>query len=211
MGFREDAFKETAKGIIKNLERRNMAGYYCATSADAVELALSLMPKGSVIGWGGSETIKDCGLMKAISSGDYDVIDRTQAKNPREAREIYAKIVMSDFFLMSTNAITLDGELVNIDGLGNRTSALIYGPEQVIIIAGMNKVTANVQAAYDRIKVMACPPNAKRLGRNMPCAITGRCGDCYSDDCFCNQLVVTRRAAVPKRIKVILVGEDLGY
>ena len=211
MGFKEDAFKETAKGIIPKLEKRGMEGFYCSTAKEAVALSLSMMPKGSAIGWGGSETIKECGLMEAISDGSYTLIDRSLAHNPREQREIYAKIVMSDYFLMSTNAITLDGELVNIDGLGNRTSALIYGPANVIVIAGMNKIAGNIEAAYDRVKTYACPPNAKRLGRNLPCGINGRCADCYADECFCNHIVVTRRSAVKGRIKVILGGENLGY
>ena len=112
---------------------------------------------------------------------------------------------------MSTNAITLDGELINIDGRGNRVAALIYGPEQVIIIAGMNKVATDEAAGLARARNMAAPPNCVRLNKKTPCAVTGRCGDCYGEESICSQIVVTRRSSQKNRIKVILVGEELGY
>lgn len=211
MGFKEDAFAITADGIIKNLAKRNMEGFYCSTKEEAKEKVLSLIEKGSKIGWGGSETIKECGIIDAISGSDYKAIDRSRAKTPEETKAVYAEIFTSDYFLMSTNAITLDGELVNIDGNGNRVSALIYGPDHVIVVAGLNKVTADVESAYRRIKTFACPPNAVRLHKNIPCGISGKCSDCLSDECFCNQIVVTRRSGHKGRIKVVLVGEELGY
>ena len=112
---------------------------------------------------------------------------------------------------MSTNAITLEGELVNIDGHGNRVAALIWGPKQVIILAGMNKVCPTVEDAYRRVKNIASPANAIRLNKKTPCAQTGACGDCYSPDCICSHTVVTRRCGTPGRIKIILIGGDLGY
>ncbi len=211
MGFKEDTYELTAKAIISNLARRNIEGFYCGDSAAAVRLAVSLMEKGSSVAWGGSETLKECGLMEAIRNGDYRLIDRAAAATPEEQREIAAKTAVSDYYLMSTNAITLGGELVNIDGNGNRLASLIYGPKTVIIIAGMNKVAADVESAYKRVRTQACPPNAVRLSRRVPCASTGACADCLSEDCFCNQIVVTRRSGHPDRIKVILVGETLGY
>ena len=112
---------------------------------------------------------------------------------------------------MSTNALTLDGELVNIDGNGNRVACLIHGPSNIMIIAGMNKIVPSVNTAVDRVRNMASPPNAKRLNRQTPCNFTGRCGDCLSPDCMCNQIVITRRSGRPGRIKVFLVAEELGY
>lgn len=211
MSFKNDTYEITAKEIIANLEKRNMEGYYCRNSMDATKKALSLMRKGASIAWGGSESIKDCGLMDAIRNGEYEIIDRMQAVTDEEKKAMYARIVTCDYFLMSTNAITLDGELVNIDGNGNRVAPLIHGPENVIIIAGMNKVTIDVDSAYKRVKTSACPPNAVRLGKQIPCGLTGVCKDCLSPDCFCNQIVVTRRSGHTGRIKVILVGEELGY
>ena len=211
MGFKEDAYEFTAKGIIDNLKKRNIEGFYFKDSASAVEEILKLVEKGSKVAAGGSETVKDIGLMAKLQSGDYEFIDRFAAKTPEESREIFARTMLSDYYFMSTNAITLDGELVNIDGNGNRLSALIHGPKHVIIIAGMNKVTADVEAAYKRVKTNACPPNAVRLNRNTPCGKTGKCAECLSPDCFCNQIVITRRSGHEGRIKVFLVGEELGY
>ena len=211
MSFKKETFKLTAQGIIENLAKRNIEGFYCENSAELVEQVLNLMEEDAVIAWGGSQSVKECGLMDAIKSGKYTLIDRATATNKQEERELQAKAILSDYYLMSTNAITMDGQMVNIDGNGNRVSALIYGPKHVVIIAGMNKVTADVESAYKRVKTMACPPNAVRLNRNTPCGKTGKCGDCLSPDCFCNQIVVTRRSGHAGRIKVFLVGEELGY
>ena len=112
---------------------------------------------------------------------------------------------------MSTNAITMDGELFNIDGHGSRLAFLIYGPKQVLVLCGMNKVVSSLEAAQERARLNACPPNCIRLNKKTPCAVTGRCGDCYGSDCICSQFVTTRRSSVPGRIKVILIGEQLGF
>lgn len=211
MNAKEQYYENAANTIIKNLEKRQMEGYYCRTSEDAVKKVLELMPAGSSVGWGGSMTLTESGLMDAVKNGDYVVNDRETAKTKEEQKEMYAKILNSDFFLMSTNAITLDGQLVNIDGRGNRISFLCYGPEQVVIVAGMNKVEADVDSAMKRVRNVASPKNTVRLNKNTPCAATGKCGDCLSPDCICAQMLVTRFSIVPGRIKVILVGEELGY
>lgn len=211
MSPKEIAKQNLANTIIKNMEKKNLEAYYCATSKEAVEKALSLMPEGASITWGGSESIKECGLMDAIKGANYELIDRADAKTPEEDRIMYSRQVMADFFLMSSNAITIDGELVNIDGRANRVSCLCWGPQNVIIIAGMNKVAPDVKSALQRVRNFAAPPNTVRLNKNTPCSQTGRCGDCYSPDCICSQVVITRRSSTPNRIKVILVGEELGY
>ena len=211
MSPKEIAKQNLANTIIKNMEKKNLEAYYCATSAEAVEKALSLMPEGASITWGGSESIKECGLMDAIKNANYELIDRTDAKTPEEDRIMYSRQVMADFFLMSSNAITIDGELVNIDGRANRVSLLCWGPQNVIVIAGMNKIASDVESAIQRVRDAAAPPNTVRLNKNTPCAQTGRCGNCYSPDCICSQIVITRRSSTPNRIKVILVGEELGY
>ena len=203
--------ENAAATLISKLKKRNIDAFFCQTSREATEKALSLMPSGSSISWGGSMTIKECGLMDAIQSGDYTLIDRMTATTPQEKREIFAKTVMADYYLMSTNAITMDGELVNIDGFANRVSCLCAGPENVIIVAGMNKVVKDVRSGLDRIRTKAAPANTVRLGKNTPCAKNGVCSDCFSPDCICSQIVVTRRSGIPGRIKVILVNEDLGF
>lgn len=134
-----------------------------------------------------------------------------QVRPPQEKKEIYAKVVCADYFFMSTNAITLDGELVNVDGAGNRVACLSSGPDNVIILAGMNKVAASVEEGHDRVRNTAAPINALRLNKKTPCAVTGRCSNCQSPDCICSQIVITRRSHIPGRIQVILIGEELGY
>ena len=208
---KQEYYENAAETIIKNLKKRRMEGFYCATKEEAVKKALELMPKGVSIGWGGSMTLEEAGLMQAIRDADYEIIDRDAAKTDAERKEVYSKIVNCDYFLMSTNAITLDGELINIDGRANRISFLCFGPEHVLVVAGMNKVVSDVDSGIKRVHDIASPPNAVRLHRNTPCAKTGRCGDCLSDDCICAQTLVTRMSLIPNRIQVILVGEELGY
>lgn len=204
-------YENIANTIIGNFKKRQIEGYYCPDRISAVQKALELIPKGASIGWGGSTTLIETGLMDAIQNGDYKTINPDIAKNPEEQRKIYGEICCSDFFLMSTNAITLDGELINIDGRGNRVAFLCYGPQNVLILTGMNKIVSNVEEGLNRVRNIAAPPNAIRLNRKTPCAITGKCGDCYSPECMCGQFVITRRSGIPNRIKVILIGEELGY
>ena len=204
-------YASVANTIIKNLTKRQMEGFYCPDIKSALNKALELIPKASSIGWGGSVTIEQIGLLDAVQNGEYETIDRSLAKNSEEQRKIYGEICCADYFLMSTNAITLDGELINIDGRGNRVAFLCYGPQNVLILAGMNKIVTDIESGFKRVRNIASPPNAIRLNRQTPCAITGRCGDCYSPNCMCGQFVVTRYSLMPKRIKVILIGETLGY
>lgn len=212
MSAKQDAFAITAKTIITNLEKRNMEGFYCANKEELVETVMPMLKKGASIAWGGSESFKESGMLAALEQdGSFRLIDRLKATTPEERRKIFGETAMSDYFFMSTNAITLNGELVNIDGNGNRLSALIHGPAHVFIIAGMNKVTKDVEEGFKRTRVCACPPNGVRLNKSTPCAKVGRCGECLTDECMCNQFVVTRRSGHKGRIKVFLVGEELGF
>lgn len=205
-------YEKLAATMIKNLEKRRMEGFYCATAEEAKEKALSMIGAGTSVSFGGSMTLTECGVLDALRErGDITLYDRATAKSPEEMDKIYRQAFCADTYLMSTNAITLDGELINIDGRGNRVAALIYGPEQVIIIVGMNKVATDEAAGLMRARNMAAPPNCVRLNKKTPCSVTGRCGDCYGDESICSQIVVTRRSSQKGRIKVILVGEELGY
>lgn len=205
-------YEKLANTIIKNLAKRNMEGCYCATAADACTKALSYVTSDSSVAFGGSMTLEEAGILAALRQRtDINLIDRSNAKTPDEIREMYLKAFASDFYFMSTNAITLDGELINIDGNGNRAAALVYGPKNIIIIAGMNKVAANAEEATNRVHTIAAPINCQRLERTTPCAATGVCADCTSEECICCHTVVTRYSRFANRIKVILVGEELGY
>ena len=207
-------YKILAEKIIEKLILRNMEGYYAATKEEALELVKEkFLAQGVSAAWGGSMTMTETGLMDYLQSGESGCIvyDRMTAKTPEEQRAMKANIVNADYFIMSTNAITMDGELVNIDGTANRVSFLCYGPENVLVIAGMNKVVTDVEDGLRRVKNIASPPNAIRLGRNTPCAQNGRCTDCLAGDCICSQTVITRRSSIKGRIKVILIGEELGF
>jgi hypothetical protein len=208
---KQQYYENISATLIKNLAKRQMEGFYCPDRKSALEKALSLMPDGASVAWGGSMTLSETGLMDAVKSGPYQIIDRDSARTPEERRALYGQICCADFFLMSTNAITLDGELVNVDNSSSRVAFLLFGPQQVIILAGMNKLVTDVASGIDRARNIAAPPNAVRLNRKTPCAATGRCGDCYTPESICCQTVITRRSATPGRIKVILVGEELGY
>lgn len=209
---KETFYKNQAKTIIENLKKRQMEGYYCPTRADAVQKAMELVAKDSSVTFGGSMTLSESGIMDALHNrDDITFYDRSKAATPEEVQKIYREAFFCDYYFMSTNAITLDGELVNIDGNGNRVAALVFGPANVIIVCGMNKISTDIDEAIARVRNIAAPPNCNRLDRKTPCAITGKCGDCLSPDCICNHTVITRRSGTPGRIKVLFVGEELGY
>ncbi len=199
------------KHLVEALTKRKMEACYVATKEEALEKAMSLLPEGASVAWGGSMSVKAIGLPEKVKAANYTVIDRDMAQSPEERVEIDHKTQSVDYYFMSTNALSLDGTLVNIDGFGNRVSALIFGPKNVVLIVGMNKVTSTPEEALSRVRNVAAPINCIRLGRNTPCAKTGFCHDCTADECICRQIVTTRLSSMPGRIKVILVGESLGF
>jgi hypothetical protein len=209
----EQYYENLASSVIKGLEKRHMEGYYFKTSQEAVDAILAMLPEGASVSFGGSETLSQSGMLDALRASDekLEIIDRTRAASPEEKKAMQRKAFSVDYYFMSTNAITADGELVNIDGNGNRVAALICGPEHIFILAGMNKVASDVQAAITRVHTNAAPPNAVRLNLNTPCSLTGVCKDCLSPDCICAHTVVTRYNRIPGRIKVFLIGETLGF
>lgn len=212
MNPKKTYYETTAHTIIQNLKKRQIEGHYCDSSDEAAALACSFLSPGFTVSFGGSMTLEETGLLPLLrQKEDIRLLDRAAATSPEEVQKIYTQTFTADAYFMSTNAITLEGELVNIDGNGNRVAALIWGPKQAIILAGMNKVCASLEDAYRRVKNIAAPPNCIRLNRQTPCAAVGSCGDCYSPDCICSQTVITRRSGIPGRIKVILIGEVLGY
>lgn len=211
MSFKQQYYENLAESIIEKFNMRGIEGYYCVDREEANAKAKRFLTPGCSVSWGGSVTLQEIGLLDDLKELDYTIYDRAEAKTPEEKRLMHGKIVTSDFYFMSSNAITIDGQLVNIDGAGNRVSCLCYGPEHVVVIAGMNKIVPDVRSGIDRVHNMASPPNALRLGLDTPCAEYGRCADCLKKDCICAQTVVTRFSRVPGRLKVILVGEELGY
>lgn len=201
-----------AQQLIQALKQRNMEASYAATKEEALEQALAWIPEGSCIGWGGSVSIDAIGLKDAVRQGNYRVIDRDTAANAEEKEAMYRRILADcDYFLTSTNAISQDGVLVNIDGTANRLAAMCYGPRHVLYIVGMNKVVATAEDALHRARNEAAPINAMRFGLKTPCSKTGCCYDCKSPDTVCCQILFTRFNHVPGRVNVILVDDSLGY
>lgn len=197
--------------IIEALDRRNMTGHYAETCEEAVEIALQLTPEGSVVSFGGSVTVSETGIRDALKAGNYDVRDPWDISDPADNMRARRESLLADVFYTSTNAITIDGELINVDGNGNRVAGLIFGPKRVIVVAGANKVVADEAEGRARIKTMAAPANNLRLGNETPCAVTGKCANCMSPRTICDHTVITRRSHIPGRVHVILVNEDLGY
>lgn len=196
--------------VVKAMESRHFEACYCDTKEEALKKALELIPEGSVVAWGGSVTMSEIGLSEALHSGKYRLIDRDAAP-PEERRNLMRQGLLADYFISGANAISEDGEIVNIDGNGNRVGAIAYGPDHVVIIAGMNKVVKTLEDAVRRTRTIAAPINKQRFGGTAPCVKTGSCGDCKAEDCICCQILITRVCRPAGRIKVILVGEELGF
>lgn len=204
-------YEKNAQALVKNLRSRHFEAYYCSDKETALQKVLSLIPEGACVGWGGATTAAELGVLDAVKNGPYTTLDRETAKTPEERNAIMAKCQSADVFLTGANALSVDGQMVNIDGIGNRVASIIYGPKSVIVMAGMNKVCEDLASAVRRARTVAAPTNQQRFQGNTPCTATGSCGDCKSEECICNQIVITRHCRPAGRIKVVLVGEELGF
>lgn len=210
--------KLLAERVIKNLKARKFDAYYTETAQEAAQKVLSLIPAKASVSWGGTQTMEELKVLDVIRSGDYNTIDRDTAKTPEERQELMHKAFFSDVYLTSFNAMSEDGVLINIDGMGNRVAAIAYGPKSVIAVVSMNKICKTTESARDRARNYAAPVNVQRCNLNphfaqitgTPCSKTGSCGDCTAADCICSYIVETRMSKVPGRIKIILVDEPLG-
>lgn len=203
-------YEKRGKTLVKNLQNRHFEAYYCHNCEDALKKALELIPEGVTVGWGGVLSAEQIGLLDALRNGNYRTLDRSACKFPEEKDLVAKQCLGADVFLTGANALSLDGQMVNIDGVGNRLAAITFGPMSVIVIAGMNKVTDTLDDALRRARTVAAPLNQQRFLRQNPCTVTGTCADCKSETCICNQILVTRHCRPVGRIKFILVGEDLG-
>lgn len=203
-------YEKRGQILVKNLQARHFEAYYCADKEAALKKALELIPEGSSVGWGGTMSCAQIGLMQALRAGNYRPMDRALAKTPEEQEQMMREMLLADVFLTSANGMSLDGQMVNIDGTGNRVAAIVYGPKSIIVVAGMNKVEDTLEAAVTRARTVAAPMNNQRFGNDNPCSVTGACGNCKNEKCICNQILITRNCRPAGRIKFILVGEELG-
>lgn len=201
-----------AGNVIKGLNRRSMTGEYCRTREEALAAIKHFLVPGTSVSWGRTKTLEEIGAIDSIYQSDCVIYDRFAVRGDEEkSRELFQKSLFCDTFFLSANAITADGILVNIDGHGGRTAYMIFGPKQVVVVAGMNKVMPDIDSAVKRARNTAAPLNAMRMGANTPCTIVGKCADCLSEDCICSQIVITRKSRIKNRIHVILVEEELGF
>jgi len=211
---KKTCYQLQAEQVIKNFKKRGIEGLFCQSAALAVEEICRMIPAGSLVGLGGSETILESGLVAALRQMDIRLLDRYKdGVSKEEVNEMRRRGLAADIFICSSNAVTVDGKLVNEDGTGNRVAAMIYGPKKVIIIAGMNKIAPDLDTAIARVKNTAAPANSLRVGVETPCSKTGFCQDphCHPPRRICCQLVVTEASMTPGRVTVVLVGEALGY
>lgn len=200
------------ENVISALDKNNMCGYYIKTKEELIDKIQELVVEGSTVGCGGSMSLFETGVIDHLRSGRYNFLDRyKQGITENEVKEIYLKSFGVDAYFTSTNALTEAGELYNVDGTGNRVAAMLYGPEKVIVICGVNKIVKDVEAAIERNKKVCAPANAKRLNKKTPCAKVGYCINCTSEDRICNEYILIKRQRVKGRIHVIILNENLGY
>lgn len=203
---------EKIEKLLKALERNNMAGFFANDRNEMLKLVKTMVEKGAAVGCGDSVTLEETEVFQLLRNGDYNFFDKHKSGlTTEEKREIYIKNFSADVFVTGTNAVTLQGQLVNIDGNGSRVAPIIYGPRKVIVIVGKNKIAENMEQAIERVRQKAAPLDAKRLGKNTPCVSLGKCIDCGHSERICNHLTVTARQFDKNRIKLIIVDENLGY
>ncbi|CAG7840225.1 hypothetical protein CLOHAE12215_01649 [Clostridium haemolyticum] len=204
--------KTLGEKVVKALKENYFDAIYFKTRQKAAEYILKNINNGDSVGFGGSVTIQSLGIKdKAIQKG-AKILDHGDPKlNSEEKSQVKRAQLTSDLFLCSSNAITMQGELVNVDGAGNRVAAMTFGPKKVIIVAGVNKITRDEKTALERIEILAAPKNTKRLSQNTPCVKTGVCMNCKSEDRICRIYSVMKRKPMGADITVVIIGEEMGY
>lgn len=197
---------------INNLEKNNIKGYYAKSNDELINIIKDIAKEGEMVSAGGSMTLFETKVIDLLRSGRYNFLDR-EAENLTSAdiKEIYRKSFCADTYFSSANAITEEGEIFNVDGNGNRVAAMLYGPDKVILVVGVNKIVKNINEAVNRNKNLSGPANAKRLNKETPCAKVGYCMDCKSDDRICCEYTVIKRQRTENRIHVIFINDALGF
>lgn len=219
----EQALKAKIEKTMENLKRNRMEPYFVETKQEVLPLVRALLKQGDTVSNGGSESLKETGVIDELKSGRYNYLDRSrQGITRQEVEEIYRRTYCADVYFASSNAVTENGELYNVDGNSNRVSAILYGPKSVVLVCGYNKIVSNIEQAEIRVKTCAAPPNCVRLNCDTYCAGQGSCVSlkddnreipqgCRSERRICCNYVISAYQRHPNRIKVIIVGEKLGY
>lgn len=202
----------SGRKVVEKLKQNNFYAEYAATKKEAVQKAFVLIGDSRSIGAGGSMTIRELGIIEKLEKEGREILDATlPGHTPEENMEIRHKQFTCDCFLCSSNAITLDGKLVNTDSTGNRVGAMAFGPKKTVVIAGVNKIVKDLESAMDRIEMYVAPTNNKRMNRPTPCTQSGTCMDCSSDIRLCNITTIIKKNPPRSNIHIIIVGEELGY
>jgi hypothetical protein len=205
--FREKQVERTINALMKN----RFEALFVMDAKAAFEEVMKRIPDGVTVGVGGSVTLAQVGLLDALKHRKIKLIwPIQQARSDEERLELIRKSFFADVFLSSTNAVTEDGKLYNVDATGNRVGAMFIGPKKTIVVCGVNKIVKDLDAAEKRVREWAAPQNAKRLNRKTPCVETGLCEDCSSPDRICNIYVTLAKKPARTDVVVILVGEYLG-
>jgi len=205
-------YEDKIDRLIKNLESNNMKGTYLKNREELTAYLNAQIQDGSLVSVGGSQTLFELDLISYLRNREIRFLDRYKGElTGDEKKELYRKSFFADFYFSSSNAITVDGHLYNVDHTGNRVAALLYGPEKVFVIVGINKIVDTVEEAIARVRAVAAPANNVRLNRNTPCVKFGSCVDCKVEDRICNEYTLIKRQAVKDRIEVIILPFELGY
>jgi len=207
-----ESMDETIQAVIDSLEKHNMAGYFVENQGELIELLKDFIPQGSAIGSGDSVTLEQTGVFDWLRNGEYTFYDKFKpGLSSAEKRALYLKNFSADTFITGSSALTMDGKIFNIDGNGSRVAPMLYGPPQVIIVVGTNKIVRDLPEAIERTRQVAAPLDAKRLKKDTPCAKLGRCIDCNHKQRICNDFVLITGQFAEGRIKIVIVNETLGY
>lgn len=205
-------YEDKIQRLIKNLESNNMKGTYLKSREELMAYLNAQIQDGSLVSVGGSQTLFELDLISYLRNREIRFLDRYKGElTGDEKKELYRKSFFADFYFSSSNAITVDGHLYNVDHTGNRVAALLYGPDKVFVIVGINKIVDTVEEAIARVRAVAAPANNVRLNRNTPCVKFGSCVDCKVEDRICNEYTLIKRQAVKDRIDVIILPFELGY
>lgn len=204
--------KNIINKTISALKQNGMNGYFVDSTEELLKTISTILKKGDTVACGGSLTLYQTGILKMLSNGQYNYLDRFKKDiSPKELKQIFRDSFSADVYLTGTNAITITGELYNVDGNGNRVACMMYGPDKVIVVCSINKIVDNLQEAMERNRSIAAPLNAARLSKNTPCVKLGYCVDCSSSDRICCKYTLISKERTPDRMHVILIQNDYGF